>query len=191
MRWQKRFRRMVVYPILLFAGCHTLLTGSPIPLWRLDRLDSPHRVLLVNHSQLELENGQKILLPFMKSLPQSNPLFEEAVANGIEVGPAGEVFGLMWLDRHCGMDPCLWRRVRVNLSDLAGALYPAGIDDQKVHPDVIGLIQENQRIDLTSHSPTHQKRHLTVFDLARMRAIRRDFEAGFNIARGSTSRSGE
>ena len=74
----------------------------------------------------------------------------------------------------------------MNLSDLAGALYPAGIDDLRVHPDAIAFIQEHKRIDLSLPTRSHQNLHLSVWDGVRMRSIRQDYEAEVKTTGEST-----
>ena len=176
MGWKTRLLKGSLYSLLLVAGCHTLLTGSPIPLWHIDQLEAPRIVKSVSASHLELADGQNVALPFIKALPQDNPFFQEALSSGIEISPTGEVFGLMWLDRHCGNSPVLWRKRRVNLSELAAALHPAGMDDSIVHPDEIAFIQENWKITLAPSSRSHRTYHLNQMVLNSMRAVHRLFE---------------
>lgn len=176
MKLGKLIKRCVIYPTLFGAGCHTLVTGCPIPLWHLELLKDPLVVKTVGESELELADGRRFSLPFIKTLPPDQPLFQEAISRGVEIASDGEVFGLMWSDRGCGNDSCYWRRLRVNLSNLAAALYPEGIDDSLVHPDVIEFIQEHGRIATTPPSYSHRRLHLEVWDHVRMRSIRRDFE---------------
>lgn len=153
-----------------------MLTGSPIPLWHIEHLNAPVVVRSISEMHFILADGRKVALPFIKELPQENPLFLASIADGIEVSPTGEVYGLMWLDRNCGNDLVVWRRLRTNLSFLAGALHPAGIDDSLIHPDAIAYIQENKRIDLSASSRSHRNRHLTVWDWSNMRGVQREFE---------------
>lgn len=177
MKWQKSIRWLVLYPALAVAGCNTLLTGSPVPFWHIESLVNPVAVHSVSQTHFELEDGRKVALPFIKEIPSENPLLLAAISNGIEVSPSGEVYGLMWLDRNCGNDLVVWRRLRTNLSLLAAALYPAGIDESLIHPDAIAYIQENKRIDLSIQSSSHRKHHLTVWDWSNMRGVQREFEA--------------
>jgi hypothetical protein len=177
MKWQKSIRWLFLYPALAVAGCNTLLTGSPIPFWHIESLVNPVAVHSVSQTHFELEDGRKVALPFIKEIPSENPLLLAAISNGIEISPCGEAFGLMWLDRNCGNDLVVWRRLRTNLSLLSAALHPAGIDEARIHPDAIAYIQENKRIDLSIQSSSHRKHHLTVWDWSMMRAIQQEFEA--------------
>ena len=177
MNWRKSIRWLVLYPALAFAGFLTLLTGSPLPLWHIESLNSPFAVRSISASHLVLDDGREVALPFIKELPSENPLFLAAISNGIEISPCGEAFGLMWLDRNCGNDPVVWRRLRTNLSFLSAALHPAGIDEARIHPDAIAYIQENKRINLSIQSSRHRKHHLTVWDWSMMRSVQREFEA--------------
>jgi hypothetical protein len=172
----KLLRRVLLYPLLIVGGCHTLMTGSPIPLWHLESLESPVAVESSTEDHLVLQDGRKITLPFIKRIPHDNPLFKTAIANGIEIASDGEAYGLMWSDRFCGNDPVAWRRLRVNLSNLAGALHPKGIDETALPPETISFLAEHQRIDLLEMSSSHDKGHLTMWDRMKMRRIRRDID---------------
>ena len=174
-RW-KLLRWLLVYPLLIVGGCHTLMTGSPIPLWHIEKLDAPVQVTATTEDHLILQDGRTITLPFIMRIPHDNPLFKTAIANGIEITNDGEAYGLMWSDRFCGNDPVAWRRLRVNLTNLAGALQPDGIDVAALDPETISLLSEQQRIDLSETNSSHDKGHLTMWDGMKMRRIRRDLD---------------
>lgn len=174
-RW-KPLRWVLLYPLLIVGGCHTLMTGSPIPLWYREKLDAPVQVLAATEENLVLRDGRKITLPFITRIPHDNPLFQAAIADGIEVTSDGEAFGLIWLDRFCGNDPTWWRRLRVDLSDLAGALQPEGIDDSTLHVEAKAFLEEQKRIDLTEMKSSHERGHLTVWDHLKMRSVRKALE---------------
>ena len=42
-----------------------------------------------------------------------------------------------------GNDPVVYYRVRINLSELVGVVYPDGIDETVVHPEAIKDFKEN------------------------------------------------
>lgn len=176
MTWARSVRWLFLYPVLVLGGLHMLMTGSPIPLWHFEQLDAPVHVRSITAESLLLEDGRTVALPFIEEIPHDNPLFQAAVSDGIEITTGGEAYGLMWLDRNCGNDPVVWRRMRVNLSDLAGALHPAGIDSSIVHPEVIALIGEHYRIGLSEPSRSRRNARLTVWDQSKMQTIRRQFE---------------
>ena len=147
-RW---LRRLLLYPLLSLSGCHTLMTGSPIPLWYTDRLDHPVRVDELTDKTLVLADGRSVILPFIKCLPMNDPVFRKALDHGVEVGQDGEVVGLLKVHRNCGNDPCLWYTMRINLSDLAGFMDPDGIDDSIVLPEEITSLKENENRSLGRH----------------------------------------
>jgi hypothetical protein len=182
MNLSKHARWLVVFTVLTVGGGLTLLTGSPIPLWHIEKLDNPIAVKSVTETHMMLEDGQKITLPFISEIPHDNPLFQASITEGIEINEDGSAFGLMWLDRSCGNDPVVWYKVRVNLGDLAGALQPQGIDESIVHPDAIAWLEEHKRIDLTQPSRSHQKGHLTMWDRINMSAVRKQFEHSARLA---------
>ena len=140
-RW--RLRWAIVCPLLALSGCHMLLTGSPVPLWHIERLDHPVPVGAVGEDALVLADGRRVRLPFIKRLPKDDRVFARALGHGVEVGQAGEVFGLIEPPRICGNDPVVFYRERINLSQLAGFLDPDGIDDSIVHPIAIQSLKEN------------------------------------------------
>ena len=140
-------KRIVLYPLLTLSGCHMLLTGSPVPLWHIERLNNPIAVTTVGDT-LVLANGRRVRLPFIKTIPKDDPVFVRALEHGVEVDEKGEVFGLIDPPRMCGNDPVIFYRKRANLSDLAGILNPGGIDDSIVHPDEVRSLKENARWSL-------------------------------------------
>jgi hypothetical protein len=174
-RWKWR-RWLLLYPLLTVGGCHTLMTGSPIPLWHIEKLDAPVPVSTAAEHHLVLQDGRKITLPFIKTIPYDSPLFKAALANGIEITRDGEAYGLMWSDRFCGNDPVAWRRLRVNLSNLAGALSPEGIDPAFLHRETISFLAEHKRIDLSEMCSSHYRGHLTMWDGMKMRSVRKEFD---------------
>jgi hypothetical protein len=135
--------RWAIYSLLALSGLHFLGTGSPIPLWHMERLKDPVAVRAIGEESLELQDGRTVRLPFIKKLPNGDPCFAKAVAHGVELGQGGEVFGLVDPMRMCGNDPTIFYRVRINLSELAGVLDPDGIDDAVVHPELIKDFKEN------------------------------------------------
>lgn len=134
--------RILLIPLLALSGCHTLLTGSPIPLWHIERLNNPVTVTAIERDVLVLADGRRVRLPFIKRLPQENAVFVRAVSHGVEVGEDAQVFGLIDPPRMCGNDPVVFYRMRANLSDLAGVLDPSGIDESVIPPEAIREIKE-------------------------------------------------
>ena len=100
-------------------------TGSPIPLWHIERLDHPvGEITAIGDEALELKDGSTVRLPFIKRLPRTDPLLAKAVSRGVEVGQGGVVYGLVEPTRMCGNDPVVYYRVRINLSELDGSYLP-------------------------------------------------------------------
>ncbi len=170
-RWA---RWLLVFPLLGLAGCHMLMTGSPVPLWYTERLDHPVAVKSLTDKTLVLADGRSVALPFIKRLPLNDPVFLKALKHGVEVGQDGEVVGLIRDYRTCGNDPFVWRDRRINLSDLAGFMEPDCIDDSIVHPDKIKEIKENESRSLDHHglpflllSKAHKMR--SIYEAAKSR----------------------
>jgi hypothetical protein len=147
-RWA---RWLFIYSVLGLAGCHMLMTGSPVPLWYTERLDHPVVVKEVTDKTLVLADGRIVSLPFITRSPRNDPVFLKALKHGVEVGQDGEVVGLIREYRTCGNDPYLWVERRNNLSDLAGFVDPDGIDDSIVPVEVIEDLKENESRALDHH----------------------------------------
>ncbi len=167
-------RWFVVYPLLGLAGCHMLMTGSPVPLWSTERLDHPVVVKSLTDKTLVLADGRSVALPFIKRLPVNDPVFLKAIKHGVEVGPDGEVVGLIRDYRTCGNDPFVWRDRRINLSDLAGFMDPDCIDDSIVPIEEIQDLKENESRSLDHHglpflllSKAHKTR--SIYEAAKSR----------------------
>ena len=144
-------RWLLVYPLLGLAGCHMLMTGSPVPLWYTEQLDHPVAVNEVTDKSMILADGRSVSLRFIKRIPKADPVFLRALKHGVEAGRDGETFGLITVYPYCGNDPYRWYTFRINLSDLAGYMDPDGIDDSVVHPDEIRWLKENESRTLDRH----------------------------------------
>jgi hypothetical protein len=174
--------RILLVPLLMFSGCHMLLTGSPIPLWHIERLRSPVAVVAIERETLVLDDGRRVRLPFIKRIPQDNPVFLRVLRHGVEVGDNGEVFGLIDPSRMCGNDPVVFYRRRIDLSELAGLLDFDGIDDSIVPPEVIQDLKENYGCP--------PDRHGMPFDvMGQVRRLGRIYEAAKDRPRQERSSS--
>ncbi|MFT5127727.1 MAG: hypothetical protein ACI8W8_001334 [Rhodothermales bacterium] len=119
---------LFVVPVLATSALHFLVTGSPVPLCRAQDLQKPLPVLDIQRSGLKLADDSVVALPGIKELPTSSVVFNKALAHGVEVDVAGHVWGLLRVQHWCGHDPYIYDRRRVNLSELAAALHPQGMD---------------------------------------------------------------
>lgn len=159
------------------VGSNLILTGSPIPCWQIEQLNHPVSVRSVTASKLILETGQEVTIPFIKGLPHDNPLFKTAISQGVEISPDGTLFGLMWVDRYCGNDLVVWRKWRIDLSVLAGALHPEGIDDTLVRPDILDDLR-NHPIKWSPQSFSHQRHRLSGWEGIFLRRIQHQLREG-------------
>lgn len=121
-------RRLAIYPPLIAMLGSCVFLGTPIPSWHYEELKDPVDVVRVEADHLTLADGRQLRLPCIAELPIESPIFLAALGDGVEVAPNGQVVGLIEVTRTCGLDPCIWQRLRVNLSELAGTLHPDGID---------------------------------------------------------------
>lgn len=175
MKLGKLTSRFVLYPLLLAGGCHTLLTGSPVPTWHIEKLDSPVSVTKVVPNGLVLGDGRICKLPLIKRLPVDDPLMLAAVQNGVEIGADGNVFGLVWVDRIGGNDPCALSRRRVNLATLAVLLVPDNFDESPTPAGAIAAIQLYERDFASDFRPRrYDEGRINGYDLQRMYRIERE-----------------
>jgi hypothetical protein len=139
----RRGRRILLFALIGLSAFHFFGTGSPIPLVWIERLEDPVRVVSKTKNALVLADGREVRLPFIKSLPAQDPRFDAVLARGVEVQPSGEVCGLIQERPSCGMHPYWYMLVRINLTDLIGAMDAACVDDAKVVPQEIQYLKEN------------------------------------------------
>ncbi len=177
MVYVQRAAKFLLAALLLGGGCHFLGTGSPIPLWDLETLQSPVAVREITDEYLILDNGQKVKLPMIQRIAVNQPLFRLATEQGVEIQGNGEVIGLAWLERACGNDPYVWCRVRVNLSEWSGTLEPTGIDPRMFSPDDIQFLEERARENFDQRKRGVQRGKITIWDRIDMRDLRRAFDA--------------
>ena len=176
---RRRRRRAWVYPLLALSGCHLLMTGSPVPLWHIERLDHPVPVRAIGQGALVLADGRQAKLPFLKALPKGDPVFARALEHGVEVDGSGAVYGLIDPPRICGNDPVVFYRERVNLSELAGLLNPDVMDDSIVSPERIRDFK-----GLTH--PLRLRRGLPYDVMGQLRRVRSIYESAAGRAQGGT-----
>lgn len=177
MKLGKRIRRIILYPLLVAGGCHTLLTGSPIPTWDIEKLTSPVSVNAIKPDGLVLADGRKQKLPLVKRLPADDPLMLAAVKNGVEINENGEVFGLLWVRPICGNDPCHWIRRRVNLALLSAILLPNNFDEAEIPANVLAQLQEEDQM-LFSEGRPHVDRQGRIcgYDLGKLYRVQNVLE---------------
>ncbi|QGJ70935.1 Hypothetical protein PBC10988_26380 [Planctomycetales bacterium 10988] len=161
--------------LLALSGIHLMGTGSPIPLWYFERLENSRAVQAISEGHLTLADQTELALPKIQRIPAKHPLFQAALVHGVEVDSAGELIGLVPVDRACGNDPILYRRLRINLSHLAGALDPEGIEVSAVTPDAIEFLKE-YTIQYGHRRSSHERGHLTFYDLMNVAHVKRQFE---------------
>ncbi len=176
MVYAQRAAKFLLAALLLGGGCHFLGTGSPIPLWDLETLQSPVAVREITDDYLILDNGQKVKLPMIARIAVDQPLFRMATEQGVEIQEDGEVIGLAWLERACGNDPYVWCRVRVNLSEWSGTLEPTGIDPRKFSPDQIQILEERAKEKNAQRQRSAQRGKITIWDRIDMCDLRRMFD---------------
>lgn len=158
-------RWLVLFPIAFCMWLHLLGTGSPIPLFTRETLLHPSQVKAVTKEHLMLADGTVRKLPYIQMIPANSPLFQAAVAEGVEVATDGEITGLLWVGRICGNDPYYWHKSRINLTDLAAAIDPEQIDPS-VPREALEVIKEC-RLDPHRDSPerfnAYSKGHVRQF----------------------------
>lgn len=161
--------KLVLGAVLGCALFHMMLTGSPVPMWHIEALENPRQVVEVTDNAILMDDGNRLALPFIKTLPAEHAVFLEALAEGVEVDRDGEVIGLLRVKRICSNDPVVYSKLRVNLSDLAGVLNPSGIDNEIVTADAIEFAQE-------LYTSLSESVRIDAYLLLKMRGMRRLFQ---------------
>lgn len=118
-------KRLIYWPLILIGvlgAFHILLTGSPIPLWVVDKLNSPKAVASIENDLIKTINGEILPLPKAELLGEHFRLSEDVLKNGVELTPSGEVFGLIRVHHWCGNDPVRYHLARVSLMSLVTML---------------------------------------------------------------------
>lgn len=176
MKLGKRTRRVILYPVVLASGCLTWFTGFPIPTWDLERLTSPVAVEVIRPDGLVLATGRPLTLSLVKRLPADDPLMLAAIGSGVEITNDGKVFGLLWVDRTCGLEP-YWIRRRVNLAALAVMLASDNLDESQVPAEIVSQVEEEGQIYAEQFRPSRfDKGRVNIYDLVRMRRIENALE---------------
>jgi hypothetical protein len=120
--------KLILGVVLVFMGVHFLVTCCPIPLFRIDHLRNPQRVLSIENTALILEGQSRINIPHILQIPRSNAVFKAAISHGVEVCETGRVYGLIKMHHYCGNDPMRYDRRKVNLTELIGTIEPSSLD---------------------------------------------------------------
>lgn len=165
----KYFLTWSIWSVLLIGGCHLLMTGSPIPLWYIERLDHPVDVETVTADGLVLHDGRRIALPDIKTVPAGSTVFRKALKDGVEVQPDGEVIGLLNVLRICGNDPVVYKKLRVNLTDLAGVLNLSALQAGTLSPEDLAILKD-------SFGTVTDSVRIDAFFLSKMRRLRKEIE---------------
>jgi len=114
--------RVILGPICVLViplcGFYFLLTGSPFPLFQIERLNSPVKVTAINVDGLLTEDGRKLTIKYIPTIPTELPALRDAVRDGIEVDRDGYLVGRLKIHHWCGNDPVRYHLGKVNLSCL-------------------------------------------------------------------------
>ena len=119
-------------------------------------------------------------LPLVKRLPADDPLMLAAIEYGVEIADDGKVFGLLYMNRTCGNDSCIWNRRRVNLASLAAILSPENIDELTVRPEVIEVILDQDSWSAPDVRPRrYDEGRIDIYDKIRMHRIEEELDYAF------------
>ncbi len=141
-RWLLIVFLFIVLMLLCLWSQHFLETGSAIPFCYIERLNNPVAVTAVDDDALVLAAGRRIRLPFIKKLPKNDPAFTRDLRHGVELADEVKVIGLFDPRRECGNDLTVFRRLRIDLSELAGVLDPDGLDDASLSHEELQFFKE-------------------------------------------------
>lgn len=136
---------ILLFPVLAFVALNLVIAAliTIKPFTERDRLVRPVTVKNVTDTEIVLVDGRRVSLPFIKRIPKDDPVFREALEQGVEVDGRGEAYGLITVYPSCGMTAYRYVMRRINLSDLAGALSLDAISDPAIPRDEIQLLKES------------------------------------------------
>jgi hypothetical protein len=129
-KFLKRIRRrtiavLVVIGVLTVATAiawpyisYRMLTGSFVPIHKIESLQNPVVVRGWASDGIILADGRTFQIPGFTELPEESAALTAAISRGVEIGKNGEVTGLMRIHHWCGNDPVREHIVRIDLSDL-------------------------------------------------------------------------
>jgi hypothetical protein len=141
--------RLIYWPLILLgilASFHLLLTGSPVPLFRMERLHSPKDVASIEADAIVTTDGTRVALPNAALIRERPILAKDILERGIEVFPNGEIIGLFRIDHWYGNDPVRFHLARVNLASLTAHLEndPRMLNARrKIDPGKLSLLSES------------------------------------------------
>ncbi len=110
------------------VGPRVVWTGRSFPIYRIERLRHPRRVVVVGSGSLVLKGNQRVRLPDHEFFPaHSRRALEWLVERGVEISPDGRVYGLVKIHHWCGNDPVAGEIVRVDVADVLTYLEQGGL----------------------------------------------------------------
>lgn len=96
------------------------------------------KITAINADGLLAEDGRKLTIKHIQTIPTELPALRDAVRDGVEVHPDGYLVGMLKIHHWCGNDPVRYHLGRVNLSCL---LMIAGVPTSLSLPD--GMIRRD------------------------------------------------
>lgn len=117
--WPAAVVILVIAIVVGWGPCdHFMLTGRFFPVDQIETLHSARPVAGWTAETLLLTDGTRVPLPGLTKLPQASIALEAAVAQGVEIAPNGEVYGLLRIHHWCGCDPVRHHIAKINLARL-------------------------------------------------------------------------
>jgi len=137
----------MLFASIFFLGGHYtffLTTRRLFPIHKIERLNSPIRVIQWSEAGLRLSDGRLLSLPGIKKLPLTSLALAEATRAGVEITIDGRAIGLMEIHHWCGNDPVRKHVARVDIAHLLRFLRqgePSGpfVDEDAIPENGLGM----------------------------------------------------
>lgn len=104
---------VIIITIILVMAVHYFQTGSPIPLWHIERLNNASRVAGFTTNRITLEDGRTIHAPELTIIPSN--ITAMLLEHGVEIGTNGDVCVLAVHRASCGNSPYVYVSRRTTL----------------------------------------------------------------------------
>lgn len=118
--------------IVAFCAVNFLLTGMPIPLFQIESLHKPAKIVEIRKDGLLTADGRLLAIKHVSEVSSNLEVLKDAVKKGVEIDPDGYLIGLLKIHHWCGNDPVRYHIGRVNLSwllALMGTKMNVGLPD--------------------------------------------------------------
>lgn len=113
---RRRSLKWIGILFVIVGAFYFLLTGSPFPIARIERLKDPVKISEIKTDGLITADGRKLSIKHIQKIPTDLLALQDAVRDGIEVDSDGYLIGRLKIHHWCGNDLVRYHVARINLS---------------------------------------------------------------------------